>query len=245
MLPGDQGALWKVIYRRDVDWETSFILQHETLQPWLVSARNALCISQGPQTMSLEDVELQVRYILFLLGQHAAPGSSFPAECVGSHRPPYRPFGVRASIALICHVFEGIQARELEGYESKDLWPCDETILSTTLGHLRLSPLFNSEISMHQLRSMLLNLQEVFQQEEIRVASVRPQTVNIGSPAEVLKYYRRAFLALNPMLLPDILNSIQRGYNTRQLLEQYHLGNINQNLDRGWYLNLKIDPLTD
>ncbi|CAG8165551.1 unnamed protein product, partial [Penicillium nalgiovense] len=130
MLPADIGALWKVICRRHHDWEESFVLQHEQLQQWLISVRNILTNSDGLHTVTLEDIERQTRYILFILGGNTSPHSSFIFECFRSEEPPYRPFGVRASIALICHAFGGIQADELEGYEAKEIWTRDQNFLS-------------------------------------------------------------------------------------------------------------------
>jgi hypothetical protein len=102
----DLEALWKVICRRACDWEESFALQHSQLQGWLISVRNVLTKSDGLHTVTLDGIELQTRYIVFILGQNSSPYSSFLAECFQSKYPPYRPFGVRASIALIFHVFE-------------------------------------------------------------------------------------------------------------------------------------------
>jgi hypothetical protein len=119
MLPMDLGALWKVICRRGRDWEESFVLQHGQLQRWLISARNVLTKSDGLHTVTLADIELQTRYILFIIGQYTSPHSSFLAESFQSEYPPYRPFGARASIALICLVFEGIRVDEMEGYEQR------------------------------------------------------------------------------------------------------------------------------
>lgn len=165
MLPMDLGALWKVICRRDCDWEESFVLQHSQHQGWLISVRNVLTKSDGLHTVKLDDIELQTRYILFILGQNASPYSSFLAECFQSKYPPYRPFGVRASIALICHVFEGIRVDEMEGYESKEIWTRDQNFLTTMAARLKESPLFGTKVSMPHLQSMILSLQKAFQCE--------------------------------------------------------------------------------
>ncbi|KZN94217.1 hypothetical protein EN45_044070 [Penicillium chrysogenum] len=232
MLPADIGALWKVICRRHHDWEESFVLQHEQLQQWLISVRNILTNSDGLHTVTLEDIERQTRYILFILGENTSPHSSFIFECFRSEEPPYRPFGVRASIALICHAFGGIQADELEGYEAKEIWTRDQNFLSTMAFRLKESPLFGAEVSVNHLQSMILGLQKAFQCEEIRVSGMEFQTLRIESELEVLGYYRRAFLAFNPILLPKILASLREANDLTTLLWHYQLINMERNLDR-------------
>ncbi|CEJ62857.1 hypothetical protein PMG11_11342 [Penicillium brasilianum] len=72
MLPEDEGALWRIIYRNGNDWEEGFVLQYDGLLSWFIRAREALTRSEALHSMSLEDLELQIRYILFILGQHAS-----------------------------------------------------------------------------------------------------------------------------------------------------------------------------
>lgn len=228
----DVGALWKVICRRDCDWEESFVLQHSQLQGRLSSVRNVLTKSNGLHTITLEDIELQSRYILFILGQHTSPHSSFLAECFQSEYPPYRPFGVNASIALICHVYEGIRIDEMEGYESKEIWTHDQNFLITMASRLKESPLFGLEVSMPHLQSMILSLQKAFQCEEIRVSSTKFQNLGIGHQQEVLEYYQRAFLAFDPMLLPNILASLCESNDITNLYGENQLTNMESNLDR-------------
>ncbi|KAJ5900294.1 uncharacterized protein N7473_004364 [Penicillium subrubescens] len=207
MLPGDEGALWRIIYRSGNDWEKGFVLQYDGLLSWFVAAREALTRSEALHSMSLEDLELQIRYILFILGQHASCHSSFLHTCYQRPLPPYRPFGTKASVALISHAFMGIQAADMDGYEYKEIWVCGEEFLSTMAFQLKKSPLFQAGISIHQLQSMILSLQRAFQLEEVRVASTKPQKILIGNDSDRMEYYRRAFLSLNPMLLPKILTS--------------------------------------
>ncbi|KAJ5340250.1 hypothetical protein N7541_009374 [Penicillium brevicompactum] len=232
MLPMDLGALWKVICRRDRDWEESFVLQHGQLQRWLISARNVLTKSDGLHTATLADIELQTRYILFIIGQYTSPHSSFLAESFQSEHPPYRPFGTRASIALICLVFEGIRVDEMEGYESKEIWTRDKTFLIMMASRLKESPLFGPEVSILQLQSMISSLQKAFQCEEIRVSSTKFRALRIESQLEVLGYYRRAFLAFDPTLLPKILASLSKAEDITYSSGQNQLTNMERCLDR-------------
>lgn len=204
ILPENEGALWAIIYRSDQDWEKSFVLQYSRLQSWLTDIRDALTESQSLHTMSCEDLEMQIRYILFLLGQYSSQESSFVQACFEQPWFPYRPFGVGASIALICYAFMGIDALHIRGYESKEIWLRDELFFSAMLVHLRTSPIFSFDLSMGQLQSILTSLQKAFQNEEVRVATVKPQKINVSNSAEMLTYYTHAFLSLGPLLLPRI-----------------------------------------
>jgi hypothetical protein len=77
-------------------------------------------------------------------------------------------------------------------------------IFFAMLEHLRLSPIFSSNLSMRQLQSILTSLQRAFQNEEVRVAAVVPQRIDVKVRAEVIKYYTHAFLSLHPLLLPIV-----------------------------------------
>jgi hypothetical protein len=204
MLPGNEGSLWAIIYRSDYDWEKSFVLQYSQLQSWLSDIRDALCESQGLHNMSYEDLEMQIRYIMSLLGRFSSQESSFAQTRFEQPCFPYRPFGVGASIALICYAFMGIDALHIRGYESKEIWLRDELFCSAMLEHLRMSPIFPSDLSMGQLQSILTILQRAFQNEEVRVAAVLSQRIDVKNRAEVIKYYTHAFLSLHPLLLPRI-----------------------------------------
>ena len=94
--------------------------------------------------MSFEDVELQIAYLLFILGQHASPTLGFYHTYQRPY-PPYRPFGVRASIALICYAFMSIRAAEIGGYQFKEIWVRDQEFFSTMTSRLQKSPLFPAE----------------------------------------------------------------------------------------------------
>ncbi|CAG8932423.1 unnamed protein product, partial [Penicillium nalgiovense] len=58
------------------------------------------------------------------------------------------------------------------------------------------------------------------------------RTLRIESELEVLGYYRRAFLAFNPILLPKILASLREANDLTTLLWHYQLINMERNLDR-------------
>ena len=204
VLPEDKGALWKIIYRSVQDWEQSFVLQYSQLQSWLKDIRAALTDSQGLHTVSFDDLEMQIRYILFLLGQHALPEPSFLQAYFERPFGPYRPFGVGASVALICYAFMGISATDIRGYESAEIWARDESFFSLMLARSRKSPIFSAELSIEQLQVILGDLQRAFQNEEVRVASMKPRKLNISDRMEAIDYYIQGFLSLDPLLLPKI-----------------------------------------
>ncbi|KAJ5267816.1 hypothetical protein N7478_010624 [Penicillium angulare] len=209
MLPDDEAAMWRIIYRHSADWEREFVLQYDGLLSWLISTQDALTDSRCLQTVSLDDLELQTRWILFMLGTKALPGSSFLQECFQTKRYPYRPFGARASIALVCLAFTGLQPRDLKDYESKDIWPNGEPFYTLMASRLSQSPLFKGSICVDQMKTMVLRLHQVFQLEEERVALTMPLEVYYDNDASTYEYFQRAFLALDPRLLPKICQLLQ------------------------------------
>jgi hypothetical protein len=98
----------------------------------------------------------------------------------------------------------GIDALRIQGYELEEIWFRDELFCSAELEHLRMSPIFSSGLSMEQLQSILTSLQRAFQNEEVRVAAVLPQRIDVKNRAEVIEYYTHAFLSLDPLLLTRI-----------------------------------------
>ncbi|KAI2698602.1 hypothetical protein CBS147354_9868 [Penicillium roqueforti] len=97
---------------------------------------------------------------------------------------------------------------------------------------LKESPLFGPEVSMLHLQSMISSLQKAFQCEEIRVSSTKFRALRIESQLEVLGYYRRAFLAFDPTLLPKILASLSKAEDITYSTGQNQLTNMERCLDR-------------
>ena len=208
MAPEDDATSHCTILRHSTDWERAFILQYDGLLPWLTSVREALVEPHYLQTASLDDLESQIRWILFMLGRQAIPGSSFLQECFQREKYLYRPFGARTSIALICLAFTGLQPRNIKDYASKDIWPSGEpfyALMASTLGQ---SPLFEGGVSVAALKTMLLRLHQAFQLEEERVACTMPQEIYSDSDSSTYWYYRQAFLSLDPRLLPKICHQL-------------------------------------
>jgi hypothetical protein len=210
MLPGDEGSLHQIIRRDEVDWDRSFVPQYGRLRSWLTAARRALTESSHLSAVSAEDVELQIKYLLFALSQHASPPSTFLSFNCAQSRPPYRPFGTKASVALICYAFMGIKACEMNGYDRKEIWALDDVALRTMVLRVNESPLFPAQVTLSQIHSLIVGLQRAFQVEEIRVASTKPQILHLGQDFQIANYYWRAFSALDPELLPKLSFMIPR-----------------------------------
>lgn len=207
MLPQDHRALWRVIRRHEKHWENLFFWRNSGRLEWLLSIRDVLTQAEDLHSLSLPNLKLQITYILFILGKYASPESSFLLKHQRSY-PPNQPFGVRASIALICNAFKGIHAAQIQGYQFREIWKRDDDFFSTMTSRLQHSPLFPAEIPAHELQSIILSLQGAFRQEDIRVGLKMPQSIRIGNVLHRVKYYRRAFLSLNPMLLPKIFTAV-------------------------------------
>lgn len=199
MLPGDKGSLHQIICRDEVDWDRSFVPQYGRLGSWLTAARQALTESSHLSAISAEDMKLQIKYLLSALSQHASP----PLNCLQA-RPPYRPFGTKASVALICYAFMGIKACDMNGYDRKEIWALDDVALRTMVLRLNDSPLFPAQVTLFQVRSLIVGLQRAFQLEEIRVASTKPQVLRLDQDSQVENYYRSAFSSLEPEILPKL-----------------------------------------
>ncbi|CAG8413257.1 unnamed protein product [Penicillium salamii] len=172
---------------------------------------------------TLANIELQTRYILFIIEQYTSPHSSFFAESFQSKHPPYWPFGTRASIVLICLIY-------------------DKTFLIIIASQLKESSLFGLEVSILQLQSIISNLQKAFQYKEIQVSNTKFQTLRIKNQLEVLKYYQQTFLAFDLILLPKILTSLSKTEDITYSTEQNQLTNIKRCLDRSKLTNLQTDP---
>jgi hypothetical protein len=201
MFPWDESFTWDIIFRDDENWEASFIPQSTGTSSWWLSLRTALTQPEGVGAISLQDLELQMRYLLYVIGQLSSHLSSL-YSCWQRQHPPYRPIGSRASIALIFSCFMGI--RDFKGYEHQDIFSIDEEFLSVTVARLAWSPLFKSGISIHQLKYIITRLQAVLVREDERMSSVLPWHICISDRDEVKAYYHRAFKSLNPELLPEI-----------------------------------------
>ena len=209
MLSADDGLIHCIVYRQSADWERAFVPQYGRLQSWLTSVRGILTGANYLQTVSLDDLEWQIRWILFILGRQAVPGSSLLQACFQSEQYPYRPFGARASIALICLAFSGIQPENMKYVGSDANWPCDEQFYLLMASRLSKSPLFEDGVRVSQLKVMILSLHQAFRLEEDRAGFTIPQEIYCDNASSTYEYFRQAFRSLDPDLLPKISRLLQ------------------------------------
>jgi hypothetical protein len=92
----------------------------------------------------------------------------------------------------------------MNGYDRKEIWALDDVALRTMVLRLNDSPLFPAQVTLSQVHSLIVGLQRAFQVEEIRVASTKPQILNLDQDSQIDNYYRSAFSALDPELLPKL-----------------------------------------
>jgi hypothetical protein len=97
-----------------------------------------------------------------------------------------------------------IKACEMNGYDQKEIWALDDVALRTMVLRLNDSPLFPAQVTLSQVHSLIVGLQRAFQVEEIRVASTKPQILYLDQGSQIENYYRSAFSALDPELLPKL-----------------------------------------
>ncbi|KAJ5737429.1 uncharacterized protein N7483_002554 [Penicillium malachiteum] len=129
ILPEDEATIWQIICRREQDWENAFLLQYDEVLYWLLSVRRALTQAQGLHAVTLTDIESQIRFLLYVIGIYSLPRSSFLQMCYQRSDFPYRPFGIKASIVLICLAFGVIRPQEIKNYEHQNSWPQDDSFL--------------------------------------------------------------------------------------------------------------------
>ncbi|KAJ6003872.1 hypothetical protein N7540_013154 [Penicillium herquei] len=208
IIPEDDGALWNIICRREQDWEHAFILQYDHLLPWLLPVRRALTEAKGLHTMSLMDIQSQIRFLLYIIGIYSVPQTSFLQTCFQQRNYPYRPFGIKASIVLICLAFGVIRASEIKDYESRSFWPQHDSFLSLMVSRLAVSPLFENGSSKPCFSALIRRLYQSCQLEEIHVASIQPWRILLRNEGSIEAYYRQGFRSLNPLLLPKIADTL-------------------------------------
>jgi hypothetical protein len=199
-VPYDGEAISRIIARGDKEWEENFCPQYPRLLSWWLTVRGDLTRQGDIPAVSIEDMIQQMRYLLYLIGRLSSQQSGFYSEWESSSHP-YRPFGMNASIALICYCFNG--TKSVQGYESLDIWSNNEGILFTMLIQLRSSPTFRDRLTSSQLEHMIASLRTTLLGEDNRTYLL-PWSVRIDNSDMTLNYYRSAIKALNPWLLPEI-----------------------------------------
>jgi len=204
VLSENKNTLWKIIYRSILDWKQNFVLQYSQLQFWLKNIRAVLTDSQNFYTVLFEDLEIQIRYILFFLEQYILPESSFLQIYFEQFFRFYRPFGIGTSIVLVYYIFMDISTTDIRNYKSAEIWIRNKLFFSIILARLRKLSIFSAELSIEQLQIILEDLQKIFQNKEIRVVSIKLRKLNISNRIETIDYYIQGFLLLDPLFFSKI-----------------------------------------
>lgn len=200
VVPCTEERIEEIIRRDDRDWEFSFHYPGRAIAWWnatrsaLAEIPHELLAIQG---VRVEDLELQVGYLLHVHGQIASPLSCQHYRAWERASPPYCVFGSRMSVALICYLFYGAYGyhRVYQGHMAVRLK------LPHTNGRLgSRSPLFNGEFSIHQLDLMIRKIGSALHNEDERVGWILPWQIRINDVGEVRAYYYKALKALDPTL---------------------------------------------
>lgn len=201
--PYDKETISRIIVRDDEEWEKSFSPQYQPYLSWWLTIRCGLTQHRGILAVSIEDMIQQIKYLLYLIGRLSTPQSNLFHSQWESQNHPSRPFGMNASIALICYCFNG--TKDVQGYESLDIWSYNEGFLFTMVIQLRLSPTFGDSISLTQVKHMISSVRTALAGEDTRTL-FSPWHIPLDNSAVTLRYYQRAIKTLNPELLPKILS---------------------------------------
>lgn len=201
-FPYDNEAVSRIVARDDKEWEENFRPQYPGLLSWWIPIRGDLTQQGAILAVSIEDMILQLRYLLYLIGRLSSSQSGFYSQWESPSHPT-RPFGMNASIALIGYCFNG--TKSVQGYESLDIWPRNEGFLFTMNIQLGQSPTLRDGISLTRLKDMIASLQTALVGEDHRVY-LPPWSIRIDDSEVILSYYQRAIKCLNPELLPEILS---------------------------------------
>jgi hypothetical protein len=140
-VPYDDKAISHIIARDDKKWVESFRPQYPRPLSWWITIRRDLTQWNGILAVSIEDMILQMRYLLYLIG--CLSSSLFYSEWESSSHPS-RPFGkilydtirempqLMESKADLTVAFEMIHVREWERLHKEGL--TGEWSLSCSLG---------------------------------------------------------------------------------------------------------------
>ncbi|CAG8019138.1 unnamed protein product [Penicillium salamii] len=202
----DEAELRRVITRGEKQWEAGFVpgsFNHMQVEGWWMKARNLLTEAGCLRAFSLEDLKAHLGYMLFKLGEVSLQSSCSGFMLWRRQTPSRRPFGSRASIALICYSFSGIA--NLSDHQSVDPWLFDMGFVNDMLRRLQISPLFDGDIRLDELKIVLTNLEAILSMEDERSALIQPHPIDIKDTVQVQAYFATAFRALEPSILLQVL----------------------------------------
>jgi hypothetical protein len=156
----NESKLWRVLIMEEKEWESRFVPRRShdmQVERWWMETRNFLTEAGPLRAFSVEDLKGHLRYMLFMLGEISLQPTSSRFMPRTRQTPSRRPFGSRASIALICYSFSGVS--NISGYQSVDPWLFDMGFVNDMLRRLQRSPLFDDGIRLDELKIVLTNLE--------------------------------------------------------------------------------------
>ena len=188
------------------EWEARFVPGRSNdmqVEKWWIETRNFLTEAGSLRAFSVEDLKGHLGYMLFMLGEISLrpPSPRFMPRT--RQTPSRRPFGSRASIALICYSISGVA--NISDYQSVDPWLFDMGFVHDMLRRLQRSPLFDNDIRLDELKIVLTNLEAILSMEDERSALIQPHPIDIKNTVQTQAYFATAFRALEPSILLQIL----------------------------------------
>ena len=208
---GDEAKLRRVIILEEKEWEAGFVpasFNHILAEGWWIKTRSLLAGAGSLRAFSVEDLKAHLGHMLFLFSEVSLQGPCHSFMQWIRQKPPSRPFGSRASIALICYSFSGI--KNFSDYESIDPWLFNMGFVNNMLRRLQKSPLFKDDIRLDELKIVLTNLEAILSIEDKRSSFIQPHPIHIKDTARIQAYFEAAFRALEPCLLLKIWQKWQR-----------------------------------
>ena len=201
-----ESKIRRVIMMEENEWEAGFVpgrFNHMQVERWWMKTRNFFIEAGSLRAFSVEDLKAHLGYLLFILGETSLQSSSSGFMLWQRQNPSRRPFGSRASLALICYSFSGIT--NISDYQSVDPWLFDIGFVHDMLRHLKRSPLFDDDIRLDELKIMLTNLKAILSMEDERSALIQPHPIDINDTIQIQTYFATAFRVLEPSILLQIL----------------------------------------
>jgi hypothetical protein len=201
----DDHFIHTLIERDGNDWERSFLPQEmESAQSiqWWSSTRKDLVQTYNIRAVSVDDFKIHLGYLLHMMEYIVSAPSDSKFMMWRSPVSISRPFGSRASIALICYSF--LPAGCLSNFNPTDPWLFDLRFVIGMLERLKESPLFKTGVTLSELKRSLIGLEHVFSLEDERSVQFQPYIVRLCETEELKAYYHLAFTELDPSLMCQI-----------------------------------------
>ena len=182
----NESELRRVITMEENEWEAGFVpgqFDHMQVERWWMKTRNFLTQAGSLRAFSVEDLKCHLGYILLMLSKTSLQSTYSRFIPRRRQNPSRRPFGSRASIALICYSFSGIA--NISDYQSVDPWLFDIGFVNNIFRRLQRSPLFDNDIQLDELKIVLINLEAILSIEDEWSALIQPHPIDIKDTIQI------------------------------------------------------------